>query len=138
MNEKTRNKINERSLFVNASTKVKEARNITYMSNLYQFDCLKWFLKGRKNTMGNIPKDVISFNPVVKLTSLFWKHYNSMETPLIPPLLINVSLHQASGKKNKLFQWLLCIAMSYSRATSWCNKSFKCQGLTLTIKKFLK
>ena len=53
--------------------------------------------------MGNIPKDVISFNPVVKLTSLFWKHYNSMETPLIPPLLINVSLHQASDKKTNYF-----------------------------------
>ena len=103
MNEKTRNKINERSLFVNASTKVKEARNITYMSNLYQFDCLKWFLKGRENTMSNFPKDVISLNPVVKLTSLFWKHYNSMETPLIPPLLINVSLHQASDKKTNYF-----------------------------------
>ena len=86
-----KNKINEESLFVNLSTKMEEAMNMTFIPNLYQFNfvsCLKWFL--RKNTMNNLQKNLIILETVTKLTGLFWKH------SLIPPLLKeNWELEQA-------------------------------------------
>ena len=118
-----KNKINEKK-------RMEKAVNISYISNLYQLSCLKWFKKKKRQKKYNeqLAKKLNHSQTNSKIHWSILKYlYNGNKITFIIPLLINEILvsdfSEKAKSKSKSFQWLLSVTMYCSH--NWLWRSLK-------------